>query len=88
MIVSLATLSRVAVPMYLTGRTGRAGRTLEAYPVSGEGTRLMPQVPLGVEAEIARLGEASASGFRLRYESLVPEEPFDAIGELAGRRYP
>ena len=33
-----------------------------------------------------RLREASASGFRLLNKPVVPEELFDAIGELAGRR--
>ena len=35
----------------------------------------------------ARLKEASASGFRLLHKPVVPDELFDAIGELAGRRH-
>ena len=48
----------------------------------------VPALIVTADTSPARLREASASGFRLLHKPLVPEELFDAIGELAGRRDP
>ena len=45
----------------------------------------VPAPTLTADTSTAHLGKASTSGFRRLHEPLVPEEPFDAIGEPAGR---